>query len=313
MAANKMNLDPFSKDLLIIEKGISNDSIPSSLLGFYICSFEVAHGLQILYSYPKILRKNNDELNILKTHTIWRIEHIPLRIDLKFSEFIYAAFQLHKKKGEKVLATQDQPLYGLVLKLWKDGEPISSDILKEFKTELEENHWQHIEFLYKRELIKLNPTQHRRYKDLLKESDGIEQSIKQLWKTFNNKIFHYQINKESVTEEIVDTAIFHRRKNDSQETFFRERITLNIIETVEMPDEFLIILVNHLDHLDNVSIEVSRRTDFFSEIMWEQVLEEWPIKEELILEFPRSPKTENFLIKIRSNDQTIAIKSLKTN
>jgi hypothetical protein len=312
MTENKMNSNPFNSNSSIIEKGISRNSIPSSLLGFYICSFEVSHGLQVLYSYPKILRKNNEELNILKTHCIWRIEHIPLCIDLKFSEFVFSAFQLHKKENEEVIATQDQPLFGVVLKLWKDGEHVSSNILKEFKRELEEFHWHHIEFLYKRALIKSNPTQRRNYKKLLKESELVEQSIKQLWETFNNKISNYQIRNSKIQEDIDDTTLFHRRNEITRQDLFKDRITLKIIETGENPEGFLVLLVNQIDHLSDVSIEVSKRTDFFSEILWEQVLEEWPIKEELILEFPRSPKTENFLIKIRSNNQTISIKSLKT-
>ena len=118
----------------------------------------------------------------------------------------------------------------------------------------------------------------------------IEQSIKELWKTFNNKIFNYQITRGSVQEDIDDSTLFLRRNRRTQEAFFQERISLNIVETEEIPNIFLVILINHLDHLYNVSIEVSKRTDFFSEIMWEQTLEEWPIKEELILEFPHSPK-----------------------
>jgi hypothetical protein len=150
------------------------------------------------------------------------------------------------------------------------------------------------------------------YKKLLKESELVEQSIKQLWETFNNKISNYQIRNSKIQEDIDDTTLFHRRNEITRQDLFKDRITLKIIETGENPEGFLVLLVNQIDHLSDVSIEVSKRTDFFSEILWEQVLEEWPIKEELILEFPRSPKTENFLIKIRSNNQTISIKSLKT-
>ena len=73
----------------------------------------------------------------------------------------------------------------------------------------------------------------------------------------------------------------------------------------------MVILINQSEYLRDVLIQVSRRTEFFSEPIWEQELGEWPLKEDLILEFPRSNEVENYLIRISSKKTTIDIKSLE--
>jgi len=143
MAAITMNVDPFSFNTTMVEKEPRVQS-HSNLIGFYICSFDISQGLQVLYSNPSKLKDNQEEVNTLKTHCIWRIEDIPIRIDLKFSEFIYSGFQLHELSSPDVVATIDKPLYGIILKLWKDGPSVPSEALKDFKKDLQESHWDDI-------------------------------------------------------------------------------------------------------------------------------------------------------------------------
>jgi len=91
---------------------------------------------------------------------------------------------------------------------------------------------------------------------------------------------------------------------------FKQRITMRILPSEETGG-LMVILINQSEHLRDILIQISKRTEFFSEPIWEQELEEWPLKEDLILEFPRSDTTENYLIKISSKRTTIDIKSLE--
>ena len=82
------SINPFSD--LTNKKSDFDEQISASrtgLLAFFLCSFDTTRGLQILFSSPKKLPHGNDELDILKTHCVWKIEKTPLRIDLKFSDY----------------------------------------------------------------------------------------------------------------------------------------------------------------------------------------------------------------------------------
>ncbi len=72
-----MYVDPFSFNTTMVEKKPRVQS-QSNFIGFYICSFDISQGLQVLYSYPSKLKDNQEEVNTLKTHCIWRIEYIPI-------------------------------------------------------------------------------------------------------------------------------------------------------------------------------------------------------------------------------------------
>ncbi len=307
MAANTMNIDPFSFNSSMVEKEPQAQS-HSSLIGFYICSFDISQGLQVLYSYPSKLKANQEEVNTLKTHFIWRFEYIPIRIDLKFSEFIYSGFQLHKSTSQDIVATVKDPLFGVILKLWKDGPFIPQDLLDEFKKDLQELHWNDINLLFKQQSLSSNPSRQREYKKLLPEVKRIEKSLKTAWKALQGKISHIDVAKGSKKAEMDSNAILPD-KGVSPTDLFKRKITIRIV-SIKDSDQIFVILFNNGKLLKEVSITVSKRTDFFSEILWQQSVDLWPTKEDLILEFQRSNVITNYLIKISSKNRTIAMKSI---
>ena len=307
MAANKMNVDPFSFNTSMVEKEPQVQS-HSSLIGFYICSFDISQGLQVLYSYPSKLKANQEEVNTLKTHFIWRFEFIPIRIDLKFSEFIYSGFQLNKSSSQEIVATVKDPLFGVILKLWKDGPFIPQDILNEFKKDLQELHWDDINLLFRQQSLSSNPSRRREYKKLLPEVQRVEKSLKTAWKSFQGNITHANVLQVSANA-VIDTSTILPKKGVSPADLFKRKITLRIV-SIKDSDQIFAILVNNGKLLKEVSITVSKHTDFFSEILWQQSVDLWPTKEDLVLEFQRSNVITNYLVKISSKNRTIAMKSL---
>jgi hypothetical protein len=81
--------------------------------------------------------------------------------------------------------------------------------------------------------------------------------------------------------------------------------------TIENPNQIFVMLLNQTENLKDVIIHVSKTIDLFSETIWVQELPEWPLKEELVLEFSKPETKENYLIKISSRKSTIDIKSLE--
>ena len=307
MAANTMNVDPFSFNSSMVEKEPQVQS-HSSLIGFYICSFDISQGLQILFSYPSKLKANQDEISTLKTHFIWRFEYIPIRIDLKFSEFIYSGFQLHTSPSEDIVATVNDPLFGVILKLWKDGPFIPQELLDEFKKDLQELHWNDINILFKKQSLSSNPSQRRQYKKLLPEAERVEKSLKTAWKSFQGKITLANIPLQ-VNSQIQDSSEIRSDKGESPIDLFKRKITMRIV-SIKDSDQIFVILVNNGKLLKEVNITVSKHTDFFSEILWQQSVDQWPMKEDLVLEFQKSNVITNYLVKISSKNRTIAMKSL---
>ena len=303
-----MNGDPFSFNTMMVKKEARFRS-HSNFIGFYICSFDISQGLQVLYSYPSKLKDNQEEVSTLKTHCIWRIEFIPIRIDSKFSEFIYSGFQLHELSAQEVVATAEKPLYGVILKLWKDGPPVPSNTLKEFKKDLQKFHWDDINLLYRRKSLSTNPSRRREYKKLLPEVTKIKTSLQATWEKFQSKISNTRVildphdgssNQNSIgPDEAVSTT-----------GLFRRMITTRIM-SIRDSDRIVIILINNGKLLKDVTITVSKRTDYFSEIQWQQSVEDWPTKEDIVLEFQKLSVTTNYLIRISSKKRTIAMKSLE--
>ncbi|MFX0016604.1 MAG: hypothetical protein ACFFB2_16265 [Promethearchaeota archaeon] len=307
-----MNIDPvFDTD---IEPATDKQTFDSKvgLIGFFLCSFDTTHGLRILFSYPSKLKKNQNEINILKTHCVWKIENVPFRIDLKFSEFVYSAIQLQEDSQEGSLSTIDHPLYGIVIKKWKDSDPIPVKAFVDLKTTINSDIGSDLEILYQREKLALNPIKKREHDELLKKAVEIELSLKNIWKKFV-----YGINKNI---EPFSTEIIPSRVNSSMipvetslcaQDLFKQKITMRVLPTEENKNRLMVVLINQSENLYDIRIHVSRRTEFFSETIWEHKLEEWPLKEDIILEFSKSDVIGKYLIKITSRNTTIDIKSLE--
>ncbi|MFX1282046.1 MAG: hypothetical protein ACFFB5_00260 [Promethearchaeota archaeon] len=305
-----MNIDPFFETNIKTTPNKQTFVSKVGLIGVFLCSFDTTYGLQILFSIPSKLQHDQNEINILKTHCVWKIENVPLRIDLKFSEFVYSAFQL-QTTSQEITPPKDQPIYGIVIKNWKDINPIPNEVYLDFKTTLESSIASELGLLYKRERLESNPIKKKEYKKLVKLTEKTERQLKSMWKKFCIRIGE---KIDTFTTEIipspVNSSMVPIETSQCAQELFKQKITMRILSS-EDTGGLMVILVNQSEHLKDVLIQVSRRTEFFSEPIWEQELEDWPLKEDLILEFPRSDVVENYLIRISSRKTTIDIKSLE--
>lgn len=308
-----MSIDPFfsiNKETIDSDKQTLESK--TGLFGFYLCSFDITRGLQILYSSPEKMQKNQEELDILKTHCIWKMEKIPLRIDLKFSGFIYSAFQLHDNLDEEITATLKRPLYGIVLKINKENRPIPSKLLLNFKLKIEKEVGSKLKILSKRKAIESNPIKREKYKKLSNEAVNLHNHLKQMWNDFKKQILDKIESFPDIEEiKLKKPSLLPKDASSCATNFFKKKISIRTIPSNENPSQIFVMLVNQKDNLNDVIIHVSKTLEFFSETIWVQELPEWPVKEELILEFTRSDIDENYLIKISSRKTTVDIKSIE--
>ncbi len=295
-----------------IETATSKTTFDSKvgLIGFFVCSFDITNGLQILYSFPPKLRTDLNEANILKTHCIWKIEKILLRVDLKISEFIYSAFHLNIPSQEEASSTMESPLYGLVIKKWKDIHPLPVNAFLELKTALESEIGSDLDLLYKSKALESNPVKRHKLKELSKKITQIEHLLKIKWFDFVNQ---FGVGIEPYSVEM--TTHFNHvpppiETSFCAQNYFKQKVSMRILSQ-EDESQLLVVLVNQSENLNDVIIQISKRSEFFSETVWEKELENWPTKEDLILEFPKSDVIEKYLIKISSMSTTIDIKSLE--
>ncbi len=308
-----MSIDPFSD--LTSKKSDFTEQISASktgLLAFFLCSFDTTRGLQILFSSPKKLQKEQDELDILKTHCIWKIEISPLRIDLKFSDFLYSAFQLREPMEEEINATKEKPIYGVVFKILKDSKKIPIRKIKEFKSKIEQEEGKNLSILSRQKLLESNPIKRKKYKSLTEKSVHIHNHLENMWKEFKRQIVNLKdqsIETDTFTKN--DSSLLPTNANYCSTDYFKRKIAMRTLTTIDNPDQILVMLLNQTENLKNVIIQVSRIKDLFSETIWVQEIPEWPLKEELVLEFSKSDIDENYLIKISNRKRTIDIKSLE--
>jgi hypothetical protein len=305
-----MNSDPFFEINVATAADKELYMFDSLLLGFFVCSFDHTHGVQILYSYPTKMQNDSNELNILRTHCIWKMERIPLRIDLKFSEFLYSAFQLDYTSHENISKNEEAPQFVTIVKFWKSGKRIPSRIFLELKTNLERNFRNDLNLLYKRNKLALNPIKKREFKELSKSAREIENKLLTLWREFETQVDDYKVPVNDITKDETSSETIIKEEVCTTD-LFKKKIEMRTFPSEENTKELLVVLTNQWQNLEDVRIHISKNTDFFSETHWQQRLEEWPFKEELILEFSKSDVVQNFLIKISSNKTTIAILSLE--
>ncbi len=306
-----MNIDPFFETYIKTTADKQTFDSKVGLIGFFLCSFDTTNGLQILFSYPSKLQHEQNEINILKTHCIWKIENVPLRIDLKFSEFVYSAFQLQTSSQEGTPA-KNTPNFGIVIKNWKDIEnPISTKTFLDFKNTLELKIGSDLELLYKREKLESNPIRKREYNELVTKTEKIERKLKNTWEKFGSRVSErIKTSPKEIIPNPVNSSMVPIETSLCVQDLFKQKINMRVLSSKDTGG-LMVILVNQSEYLRDVLIQVSRRTEFFSESIWEQELGEWPLKEDLILEFPRSDEVENYLIRISSKKTTIDIKSLE--
>ncbi len=308
-----MPLDPLFNINVSTRADRSFKTTETLVIGFFICSFDHTYGVNILYSYPPTLKSNSDELSILKTHCIWKLDRIPLRIDLKFSEFIYSAFQLHIENQENndPETNEELPIYVVILKLWKAGKQVPGDRFFNFKTKIEKSIGSGIEFLYKKNKLTSIPAKRQEYKELLKKTTLIENKLNDLWLAFQNQLGLKEFTILEKIQPSFSPSPLSKEGGVCTQELFQKKIEMRTFIVEENPNQLLVILSNRYETLLNVHIHISKLTEFFSETHWEQYLEEWPFKEELFLEFERSNEIQKYLIKITSRNKTIIIKSIE--
>lgn len=307
-----MDVDPFFDVNFQLEH--KNNSLDSNVgvIGFFLCSFDAIKGLQVLFAFPSSLSENQNEVSILKTHCIWKLDDIPIRIDLKFSEFVYSAFQLHFSLQQEQSASNDV-VYGIILKLWKDNNPIDSDAIYNLKTQLEEKFCHDFPLIYKSKQLESNPVMKRTFTELQPKIREIERNLIAEWQIFKENLMK---KVQTTVKPIIPSSVTDFAPSDAgvcAKDFFKDRIKLRVHELDENPQNLLVVLENPNEDLFDVKIVVSKSSAFFGETIWEETLDNWPMKEDLILEFDKGSESETYLIKISSRNSTIAIKSIEIN
>jgi len=305
-----MYSDPFFDTQLNRSEDSALSKITPTASGFFLCSFDNINGLLILFTTPSYFKNDQNEVNILKTHCIWRIDDIPVRIDLKINEFVYAAFLLDEKSFSNY-SKLNQRIYAIVIKLSEDQQ-IENTVFLNLKKKIEQIISPNIDLLHKREKYASNPLKKKFFKENASKILEIERQLEQAWNSFKFKLPQFNANVISTvtSEEILEEKIPDSSKYTTP--LYKQKISMRTFSSNDDPSQIHVILYNEKNiDLRDVLIHVSKHSEFFSETVWEQKLDYWPQKEDIILDFTQSDETQNYLIKISSRKTTIAIKSLK--
>lgn len=305
-----MNSDPFFDTELNHSEDSTLSKITPSTSGFFLCSFDNINGLLILFTTPSYLKNDQNEVNILKTHCIWRIDDIPVRIDLKITEYLYAAFLLDEKSFSNYIKSNNR-IYAIIIKLSEDQQ-IENTVFLNLKKKIEQIISPNIDLLHKREKYSSNPLKKKFFKENASRIIEIERQLEEAWNSFkfNLQQFNANVTSTVTSEEILEENVPESSKYTTP--LYKQKISMRTFSSNDDPGQIHVILYNEKNiDLKDVLIHVSKHSEFFSETVWEQKLDYWPQKEDIILDFTQSDEIQNYLIKISSRKITIAIKSLK--
>ncbi|WP_455142117.1 hypothetical protein [Candidatus Hodarchaeum mangrovi] len=305
-----MKRDPFfDREVADFDDSILSRT-PLKPPSFFLCSLDNIDGLLLLYSIPPHLKDDQNEKNILKTHSIWKIDDIPIRVDLKITNYIYAAVLLNENL-QSDYKNLNQRIYAIIIKLSKTQQ-IENTFLLSLKKKIEEIVSVNIDLLHKREKYTSNPLKKQFFlKNALKIA-RLNRQFEEAWLTF---IFNLSQSSNKKTSTTLPEEIIEEKSSDIikySTPLYKQKISMRTFSTDDDPGHILVILFNEKNiDLKDVLIHVSKRSEFFSETVWEQKLDLWPQKEDIILDFTQSDEIQNYLIKVSSRKTTIAIKSLK--
>jgi len=305
-----MNNDPFFNTKSEDEEDSIQTRTALTEAGFFLCSFDNLNGLLVLFTVPSYLKNDQNEVNILKTHCIWRMDDIPIRIDLKITDNVYAAFLLGGSTQLDYI-NPNQRIYAVVIKLSKD-QKIENKSFLDLKEQIEQIIIPNVELLHNREKYSSNPLKRKLLTENATKIKKVEKQLEETWNAFKFNLTQFDRNiaiitplKETIEEKLPDMSKYST-------PLYKQKISLRTFSTNDDPDQIHVILVNEKNiDLKDVLIHVSKHSEFFSETVWEQKLDLWPQKEDIILDFTQSDEPQNYLIKISSRKTTVAIKSLK--
>ncbi|MHA1229421.1 MAG: CBS domain-containing protein [Candidatus Helarchaeota archaeon] len=297
----------------------------------FLCYFDEARGHLPIFTYPAYLKNDENELRIIKIHSIWFLDTTDSvqHIDLEYHDKIYLALKfLGKSWREKTRAGLDKDTpetYVLILSIDKQYAFLGSDLLMSLYSKINQ-YKDELYILIKKELASYKVIKTEKDKTIIKEGMLIEEELTKYCETLlpqlpnnlenvediisaetrNNQklayLFLNEISQKHPSEprkfeiSVDDKGVIAKEKRN----LFVKPIIIKSIETIDGNQKLQLILKNQTHNLKNIRIQISKIEEFFETSSWETTIDIWYANEELVFKYPITDVNDKFQINVES-------------
>ncbi|MHA1269472.1 MAG: CBS domain-containing protein [Candidatus Helarchaeota archaeon] len=299
----------------------------------FLCYFDEARGHLPLYTYPARLKNDENELKIIKIHSIWFLD-ISLKnnlqhVDLEFHNKVYMAVKfLGKSWREKTragLEKETPETYVLILSIPKQFSFLGSELLMSLYSKIH-IHADKLYILIKKELASYKVIKSEKDKTIIKEGKLIEEELNKYCENLlpdipsdlekfesiassetrkNQKLAYLFLKELSQTppseprkfEISVDEDLDRIREDRS---LFIKPVIIKSIETIEGNQKLQLVLKNQTKNLRDIRIQICKIEEFFETSCWETTVDVWYANEELIFKYPIADINDKFQINVEN-------------
>ncbi|NHI92196.1 MAG: CBS domain-containing protein [Candidatus Lokiarchaeota archaeon] len=321
----------------------NSEEFPTKSQTFYqvfLCYFDEARGHLPLYTFPSELKYDENELRIIKIHSIWFLDSEAQEnlshVDLEYGDKIYLAMKFKGKswrtKNRAGLEEDTPETYVLIISLPREYSFLGSDLLISLYSKIKDLS-DSMYILIKAELASKKVIKNEKDKTIIQEGIAIENDIqkvcgkllpnlspdvgalKSLVSAETRKqeklaylLFQDMINKTPEKTREFEISIDNNKLQENKRKFFVKKVKIVNVELSPTNDRLKLTIKNFDDDLKNIKIQISQVKSFFETSSWETSVDTWYSGEELVFQYPITDFEVVFQLKVNKMDGEVLLR-----
>ena len=319
------------------------DEFPTKSQTFYqvfLCYFDEARGHIPLYTFPSELKYDENELRIIKIHSIWFLDSESQEdlshVDLEYGEKQYLAMKFKGKswrtKNRAGIEKGSPETYVLIMSLPREYAFLGSDLLISLYSKIKE-FADNLYILIKAEIASKKVIKSEKDKTIIQEGSAIESDLQRVCvkllpnlspdvstlkslvsaETRKQEKLAYLLFQDMVTKppekpREFQISIDNNNSRESKAKYFIKIVKIVNIELSPTNDKLKLTVKNFKDDLKNIKIQISQVKSFFETSNWETTVDTWYGGEELVFQYPITDFEVIFQIKISKLDGEVLLR-----
>ena len=320
----------------------NNEEFPTKSETFYqvfLCYFDECRGHIPLYTFPAELKYDENELRIIKIHSIWFLnsesQEDLSHVDLEYGEKIYLAMKFKGKswrtKNRAGLQDTTPETYVLILSLPREYSFLGSDLIISLFSKIKEFS-NSLYILIKAELASQKLIKTEKDKTIIREGKAIENDIHKVCSKLLPNLspdistLKSLVSAETKKQEKLAYLLFQDMvskapekprefqvsidtdKNKEKRKFFVKKIKIIDIKLSPTNDKLKLTVKNFAEDLKSIKIQISQVKSFFETSNWETLVDTWYSGEELVFQYPITDFDVIFQLKISKADGEVLLR-----
>jgi len=306
----------------------------------FLCYFDESRGHIPLFTFPNELKYSEEELRIIKIHSIWfldaQAQEDLSHVDLDYGEKVYLAMKFlgesWRTKTRAGLDEKTPETYVLIISLPKDYGFLGSDLLISLYSKIK-GMADKLYILIKAELAANKVIKGPKDKTIIQEGTAIEKELQKICanllpnlspdigalkslasaETKKQEKLAYLLFQDMVETQKPKTPrefqiSIDPNKKLNNKKYFTKKISIQNIELSPHNDKLKITVKNTAEDVTNITIHISQIKSFFETSNWETSIDTWYGGEELVFQYPITEFEVVFQLKITNADGAVLLR-----